>query len=201
MTRRRARTLVLDIATLGLVVVAAGTLVHDRLLPALAERDRLDPGDRVTSSLEFRPLGGGPAVDVAAAEPTLVVVFRSSCPICEETAPDWKELARLAPGRVLAVGLESDSAASAWVADHVPGVRPVVPRDPAGFLDRLRIRAVPFTLLFENGRLAMARVGPLTPADRDRIRDAFRATAHQPFQRRARVEFVRTRSPEARRIP
>lgn len=186
MKLRMSRKIALDVATAGLVGIALVTLVHDRLVPALAERARIDPGDSLADDLVFRPLGGGDDVGIEAGESALVVVFRSSCPVCEETAPDWAALASAAPGRVLAVGLEADTAAAAWVARRLAGVRAVVPADPARFLDRLRIRAVPTTLLFEDRRLALARIGPLQPQDLARIRRAFAGSA---------TEVARSRQP------
>lgn len=169
---RFSRSSVLDAATLGLVLLAGAMLVHDRVLPALADRARLDPGDRA-ESLQFRGIASGDTVGLADDVPSLVVVFRSTCPVCEETAPDWAELARLAPGRLFPVGLESESAAADWTDRKLTGVEPVVPLDPASFVDRLRIRAVPTTLLFEGRRLVLSRVGPLQLDDRARIDRAF----------------------------
>lgn len=173
---RISRSSVLDAATVALVAVAGVTLVHDRVLPALADRARLDPGD-LAESLQFRGITSGDTVGLRDDAPSLVVVFRSTCPVCEETAPDWAALARLAPGRLFPVGLESEPAAAEWTGRKLAGVEPVVPLDPAGFVDRLRIRAVPTTLLFEGRRLALSRIGPLQLEDRDVIRRAFEARA------------------------
>lgn len=171
---RISRSLGLDAATMALVTIAGVTLIHDRVLPAIADRARLDPGDRA-ESLQFRGLASGDTVGLVDDAPSLVVVFRSTCPVCEETAPDWAELARLAPGRLFPVGLESEPAAADWTDRKLTGAEPVVPLDPAWFVDRLRIRAVPTTMLFEGRRLALSRIGPLRPDDRTRIRRAFEA--------------------------
>lgn len=172
MALRFTRSLLLDAATAGLVVVAGATLVHDRLLPVLAERSRLDPGEIVEGELRFRRVGTGDTVGLGDDQTSLVVVFKSTCPVCEETAPSWAALTRLAPHRVFPVGLEADSAAAAWVSQKLPPVEAVRPLRPAAFLDRLRIRAVPTTLLFEGRKLTLARIGPLPPEDIARIRGA-----------------------------
>ncbi|HSM09794.1 MAG TPA: hypothetical protein VLA33_12385 [Gemmatimonadota bacterium] len=172
MGTRITRGSVLDAATLALVLVAGAMLMHDRVLPALADRARLDPGDRA-ETLRFRGIASGDTVGLEDDAPSLVVVFRSTCPVCEETAPDWAELARLAPGRLFPVGLEAESAAADWTGRKLSGVEPVVPLDPAWFVDRLRIRAVPTTMLFDGRRLALSRIGPLQPDDRALIRRAF----------------------------
>ena len=170
-----SRRFILDAATAGLVLVAGATVVRDRVLPAVAERGRVDPGDTVEPPLRLRTLGRGDTIDVPDGGPALVVVFRSSCPVCEDSAPDWAALARLLPDRVYAIGLEADTAAAAWVAANVPGVRAAAPVKAAEFLDRLRIRAVPTTMLFEGRRLGLSRIGPLLPEDRARIDRALRA--------------------------
>ena len=190
---RCSRHLVLDVATAALVAVAGLLLVHDRLLPALAERARLDPGERVDADLGFRRIPAGDTVGVTDAEPSLVVVFKSTCPVCEETAPTWRALTRRAPHRVFAVGLESDSAAVAWVRDKLAPVGAVRPLQPAAFLDRLRIRAVPTTLLFEGRRLVLARIGPLQPDDLARIGRALDGTRGP--------ELADSRQPPPRRTP
>lgn len=190
---RLHRSLILDAATGGLVVVAGAILIHDRLLPALAERGRLDPGERVEDDLSFRRIGTGDTVGLVDAEPSLVVVFKSTCPVCEETAPAWAELTRLAPHRVFPVGLEADDEAAAWVAGKLARLEAVRPLRPAAFLDRLRIRAVPTTLLFEGRTLALARIGPLPPQDIARIRRALLG------HRAARL--ARTLDPQPGRLP
>lgn len=172
MAIRFSRSSVLDAATVILVAAASVLLVHDRVVPALAERARLDPGDRA-DGLQFRGLASGDTVGLVDDAPSLVVVFRSTCTICDETAPDWATLGRLAPGRLFPVGLEPEGTAADWADRKLAGVEPVVPIDPDWFIDRLRIRAVPTTLLFEGRRLALARIGPLHPDDRARIRRAF----------------------------
>lgn len=175
MPERNPRSFVLDAATAALVLIAAVVVVHDRVLPALAERARLDPGERIGDALEFRGLATGDTVGLDVDAPSLIVVFRSTCPVCEETAPEWAALARLGADRVFAVGLDADTIATAWVESRIAGVvEAVKPLYPDRFLDRLRIRAVPTTLLFEGKRLALARVGPLQSDDHARIRRAFR---------------------------
>lgn len=171
-----SRSTLLDVATTGLVLVALVALVRDRVLPALEERARLDPGDRAGEIGWFRAIGDGDTMRIHEDGGTLLLVFRSTCPVCESSAPTWAGLARAAPERVLPVGLESDSSAGSWVAEHLPGLDAVAPLDPTAFVDRLRIRAVPTTLLFEDGRLILSRIGPLQEDDQARIDRALRGT-------------------------
>lgn len=185
---RISRSTLLDLATGGLVAVAAAVLVHDRILPALEERDRLDPGEPMDESIGFRSIGTGDTVQLTDDGGALLLVFRSTCPVCEETAPNWSRLAASAPHRVLPIGLEGDSAAAAWVADRLPGLDAAAPLDPPDFVDRLRIRAVPTTLLFERGRLVFSRIGPLQADDRARIERVLRDSGPDES---VRTEFSR----------
>lgn len=193
MALRISRRLVLDAATAGLVVVAGLMLVHDRLIPALAESGRLDPGEQVDGDLRFRLVPAGDTVGLADEAPTLVLVFKSSCPVCEETAPSWAALARLAPNRVFPIGLEPDDAAAAWVAEKLAPVAAVRPLEPAVFIDRLRIRAVPTTLLFAGRKLILARIGPLPPDDIARIRGVLAGTREK--------QVARALHSQSRRLP
>lgn len=170
-----SRSFILDAATVGLVVVAIATLARDRVMPAFAERGRIDAGEILDPPLRFRTLERADTLAFPGPASSLLVVFRSSCPVCEETAPDWATVARTRPERVYAVGLEADSAAAAWVTANVAGIRTVVPLEVDEFLDRLRIRAVPTTMLFEGRRLTLSRIGPLLPDDLARIDRALRA--------------------------
>lgn len=193
MALRISRRFLLDAATAGLVVVAGLMLVHDRLIPALAERGRLDPGESVEEDLRFQLVSAGDTVGLVDEVPTLVLVFKSSCPVCEETAPSWAALAGLAPDRVLPIGLESDDAAAAWVAEHLAPVEAVRPLEPAAFIDRLRIRAVPTTLLFAGRKLVLARIGPLPPDDVLRIRGALTGSRGK--------QIARALHSQSRRLP
>ena len=193
MALRISRRFLLDAATAGLVGVAGLMLVHDRLIPALAERGRLDPGESVEADLRFQLVNAGDTVGLVDEVPTLVLVFKSSCPVCEETAPSWAALARLAPDRVLPIGLESDDAAAAWVAENLAPVEAVRPLEPAAFIDRLRIRAVPTTLLFAGRKLVLARIGPLPPDDILRIRGALTGSRGK--------QIARALHSQSRRLP
>lgn len=186
------RTTVLDLCTAGLVLVALTVLARDRVLPALADRARMDPGETASTEFRFRRLATGDTMGLDSVRPSLLVVFRSTCPVCEQTAPDWRALARLAPDRTFAIGLDADSVAAAWAKRRVPGVAAVAPVEPTVFLDRLRIRAVPTTLLFEGRRLSLARVGPLRPEDHARIRRAFAPSG--PLTDRAAIHSGRERN-------
>ena len=193
MTVRTTRHLVLDVATALLVAATGLILVHDRLLPALAERARVDAGEVIEGSLRFRRLVSGDTVGLADEMPSLILVFKSTCPVCEETAPTWKSVTAFAPQRIFAIGLEADSAAAAWTAEKLAPVEPVRPLDAAAFIDRLRIRAVPTTLLFEGRRLSLARIGPLSQEDLARIRRALQGSRAAALARSLHLEPRRLR--------
>lgn len=160
---------VLNSLTALVAIAAACMLVNDRVLPALAERANVAEGESIGGPLLLRGLEGGDTIRVGSDAAAVLVLFQSTCPVCERTAPDWAQLSAAAPGRVMAIGLEADTAALRWRASKLPGVRLVSPFDRSAFLERFRIRAVPTTLLFVRGRLLLHRIGPLLPEDLARI--------------------------------
>jgi thiol-disulfide isomerase/thioredoxin len=102
-----------------------------------------------------------------AKSPALVVFFRSTCPACEATAPDWKKLrARLAPGtRFIVVSTEGDSVVHTWLERHDLHADEVVYPAPSSGLAAWGVKAVPTTLITDvHGVVKYARVGTLTSA-------------------------------------
>lgn len=169
MSVHRTGDAVLNVATGLLAVAAAFLLVNDRVLPALAERSRVDEGETVGDPLLLRALDDGSTIRIGEDDAAVLVLFQSTCPVCERTAPDWAALAAAAPFRLFAMGLETDTAAIGWRERKLPGVRLVSPLERSDFMERFRIRAVPTTLLFVRGRLLLHRIGPLLPEDVARI--------------------------------
>ncbi|MGI9038430.1 MAG: TlpA family protein disulfide reductase [Gemmatimonadota bacterium] len=177
---------VLNALTALVAVAAAFMLVNDRVLPALAERTNVSEGESVGDPLLLRGMDGADTIRIGADDTAVLVLFQSTCPVCERTAPDWAGLAAAAPGRLFAIGLEADADALEWRERELSGVRLVSPFDRSAFLERFRIRAVPTTLLFVRGRLLMHRIGPLLPEDLARIGRALgesrpRGAAGAPF--------------------
>lgn len=168
--KRRFR--LLDLGTALMVVAAAALVVEDRLLPAWRATRVVEPGERVPVHLSVRALATGDTLAVTAGTPTLLLFYRSDCPACERAVPGWRRLVDRGGGRLrtLAVGLEDEATALAWVRAELPralGVRPVEAPD---FLRRLRVRRVPTTMLVgADGRLLYRRSAVPTPAEVRRL--------------------------------
>lgn len=150
---RAFRQRTMDLATGLLLLAAAGLLVESRVLPAWRASRVLEPGDAVPDGLGVRSLVAGDTLVVDAAMPTLLVFFRSDCPACERTAPVWRRLVDRGGGRLrsLAVGLEPDASALAWVRRELPAALAVRPVGTGELLHRLGVRRVPSTLLVDAG--------------------------------------------------
>lgn len=167
---RRLR--LLDLGTALMALSAVALVAEDRLLPAWRESRVVEPGERVPAELAVRALAAGDTLALAAAAPTLLLFYRSDCPACARALPAWRRLVDRGGGRLraLAVGLEEETAALAWVRAELPralGVRPV---EPTRFLDRLGVRRVPTTVLVgADDRLLHRRSGVPTAAEVRRL--------------------------------
>lgn len=171
MGARSRRALALDLLTWIVAAAALALVVRERVLPWIAERGIVDPGDRVGAELSVLDTATGDSIPLARDSSTLVFVFRSTCAACTRSVPAWARLAREAGVRAIAVGLESARAAARYARAHLPAARPAVPTDARRFARQLRIRVVPTTLLIDReGRLAERRVGPLEESDVTELR-------------------------------
>ena len=169
----RPRDVVLNLLTAAVAVTAVVVLVNDRVLPMLAERARVDPEDAIKSPVLLRRIVPNDTVDLVGADPRLLVVFQSTCDVCERVSPSWQGLAAANHIRPMALGLDRDSVSVDWLSRHLPAAEAVAAVDLSGLLDRFRIRAVPTTILVAGGRLHLRRLGPLRSDDIVRIRRAF----------------------------
>lgn len=171
MPGRKARDLALDVAVGLVAVMALFFLARDRLVPWMADRSLLDPGDRVKQAPELVDAETGDSLPIQRGADNLLLVFRSTCPTCERTAPAWNRLAASEGWRTTAVGLESPETAVAYAGVHLPGARVAVPRDIDRFATRFRIEVVPTTLVIDRaGRLAARHAGPLGESDVEALR-------------------------------
>ncbi len=170
---RISRNTILNVLTGAIALAAAAGFVNDRVRPALAERARLDPGDRVGNPMLLRRIAQDDTLRLNGDSPTVLFVFQSTCDVCERVSPAWQTLAQSLGIRPLAMGLEADSTSVAWLRERVPTAEPVAAVNLSMFLDRFRIRAVPTTLLLAEGRLQLMRIGPLQSDDLIRIDQVF----------------------------
>jgi hypothetical protein len=153
-----------------MVAGALALLARERLVPWLAERSIVDPGDPVGAELALLDAASGRAIALGPDSARLVFVFRSTCEACERASPGWTRLAETSGVAAIAVGLEPAERAWRYARSRLPAARPAVPADPERFTRQLRIRTIPTTLVIDRlGRLVERRVGPLEDRDVDRL--------------------------------
>lgn len=171
MARRRWWKWVLD-AVVGLTaVVALLIVVRERVMPWVAERSMLDPGEEVPAEPWFVDAQTGDSVVLQPGTAHLLLVFRSTCPTCERAVPGWNRLSRQAAWTTTAIGLESPESAARYAGKRLPGARTAVPADIERFATRFRIAVVPTTLVVDRGgRLVARHAGPLEESDIDVLR-------------------------------
>ncbi len=169
-TARRHR--IMDLGTVLLVLTAAALVVESRALPAWRASRVVEVGEEVPDGLRVRSLASGDTLAVRASMPTLLLLYRSDCPACGRALPAWRRLVARSGGgvRPLAVALEPEAPALAWVRSELPRALGVRPLDRGGFLRRLAVRRVPTTMLVgADGRLLHRRSGIPGPRDVDRL--------------------------------
>lgn len=172
MAARARRHRLVDLATAAMALAAVAVAAGSRMPAAWRGSDTLEVGDRAPAGLRVRTLPAGDTLAVAGGMPTLLLFYTSDCPACARAVSPWRRLlARSGPGvRPLAVGLEEEGPALAWLRSELPRALAVRPLQPAGFLERLGVERVPTTLLVgRGGRLLHRRVGVPTPAVVDRL--------------------------------
>lgn len=158
----------LNAATVLLLVVAAGLLLRDRVLPAWRARQVVEVGEAAPGDLQLVSLASGDTLRLGDIPPALLLVFQSTCPACTRNLPAWRRLAgRRPPGvRVVAVGLEEASTALRYVRSELPDALGVRPADAGRATRILGVDAVPSTLVLgRGGRLLWRRTGMLGDAD------------------------------------
>jgi hypothetical protein len=166
MPRRNRRELVLDLVIGLTAVMALFFVVRERLVPWIAERSVIDPGEVIKEGPVLIDARTGDSVPIRRGDDNLLLVFRSTCPTCERTAPAWHRLSTSEDWRTTAIGLEDADGAAAYASAHLPTARVVVPSDIDRFATRFRIDVVPTTLIIDRaGRLVARHAGPLEESD------------------------------------
>lgn len=126
-------------------------------------------------------LAGGRVVSFNLAEghrPTLLVVFRSACPACELSAPQWKRITDKLPpnARYVFVSTEGDDVARQWTTRHAFKRQDIVSLARPGDIALWGVTAVPLTLLVDaQARVLRAHVGAADPRALEDIGQAFAA--------------------------
>jgi thiol-disulfide isomerase/thioredoxin len=166
MPRRKRREWILDIVVGLAALFALFLVVRERVIPWVAERSVLDPGETVTVGPSLVDAETGDSISLPRGTPHLLLVFRSTCPTCERAVPAWNRLSRRGAWMTTAIGLESPEAAARYAGERLPDARAAVPRDIERFATRFRIDVVPTTLVIDRGgRLVARRAGPLEDSD------------------------------------
>lgn len=166
MVTRTRGGLALDLLVGLMALIALSFVVRERVVPWIEDRSIVDPGELVGDRLSLEDASTGDSIPWHPGVPTLLVVFRSTCPACGRAIPTWVELSSTGLWRTTAVGLEPADDAARYAGTHLPLARAAVPRDIDAFVKRFRIRVVPTTLVIDReGRLAARHAGPLEASD------------------------------------
>jgi hypothetical protein len=143
-------------------LLALSFLVRERVLPWIAERSVLDPGETLRDAPGLLDARSSDPIALPGDSGHIVLVFRSTCAACARALPGWKRVLEGTRWQVTAVGLEDPETAVSYARAHLPGVRVSVPEDTRDFVRRFRIDVVPTTLVIDRGgRFAARHAGPL----------------------------------------
>lgn len=171
MSRRTRWNLIVDIVIALTAVLALVFVARERVVPWIAERSVVDPGETVGQAPSLLDAVTGDSISYPSGAATLLLVFRSTCPTCERAAPAWNRLAAGGAWETTAIGLESPQTAAVYAATHLPAARVAVPQDVDRFARRFRINVVPTTLVIDReGRLVARHAGPLGELDVQALR-------------------------------
>ena len=171
MASRKRRELALDIAVGLMAIVALSLVVRERVVPWIAERSVVDPGEVVRETPALIDAETGDSLTFRKHANHLLLVFRSTCPTCERTAPAWNRLSTNEEWLTTAIGLEDPAGAVTYAGVHLPAVQVAVPADIDHFTRRFRIGVVPTTLVIDRvGRLVARHAGPLEESDVEALR-------------------------------
>jgi hypothetical protein len=163
--------LALDIVVGLTAVVALSFVVRERLVPWIAERSVVDPGEVIREAPALIDAETGDSLPFRQDTHNLLLVFRSTCPTCERTAPAWNVLSTSEEWLTTAIGLEDPGGAVTYASVHLPAARVAVPVDIDQFTRRFRIGVVPTTLVIDRGgRLVARHAGPLEESDVEALR-------------------------------
>ena len=165
------------------LLLAVGLLVHDRLLPELRRAGEVEVGEAVPKVLAYHGLASDRLEGPVSRGPAIHLVFQSGCPACGRNLPRWEEILAARPEvRSYAVGIEPPEPGLRYARRHLPTAIPVRPTDEREYLRRLRIHAVPATLLVDGtGRLVWRGLGVLGSADVEEILGQLPSRAPAPF--------------------
>lgn len=138
--------------------------------PQLAAGDQLEP-------MPVMQLGGADTVlDFGpSAEETVLLVFTTTCPVCEDNQVAWRELYERFDEHFSIMGISIGEMASTeeYASAHSLPFPVFVPKEPQGFSTRYKIPAVPQTIhLDRDGKVKNQWAGPLPRESFDQLAES-----------------------------
>ena len=142
-------------------------LLEGGRLPQIATGERLPP-------ISARQLDGQDTTlhFASSSEDTLLLVFTTTCPVCEKNQPAWRELYERFGDHYNVVGLSIGDVepTRAYASEHDLPFPVFVPEDAQDFPKRFKIPAVPQTLhLDRDGIVRDQWAGPLPRESFDKL--------------------------------
>lgn len=176
---RSGLSVAVDVATLAAIIGAGFLFLNSRSAkssraPDLGDLERFV--DSIMPPLAVRDSDHGrDTLFTSPGTATLVLVFRTDCPVCGVQKPEWNELARRASGvgwRTVALTPERiTSEVAAYFAPRI--VETFQVSDPSR-LGQLGVTGVPATIVVTAaGRIGFGRVGLLGPDGVDVVKAMF----------------------------
>ncbi len=172
---------------LALVVLAVQVVYLMRQNQALMQRGeppRLAAGE-VFQPMEVQSLDGQPSVLEFAATPeeTVLFVFTTTCPVCQENQDVWKDLYTRFDAHYDIVGISVDEtvATQNYVADNGLPFPVFIPTQPGTFPSTYKISSVPQTIVVDrDGEVKHMWTGTLPRSSFDQLAPASVAASHTP---------------------
>lgn len=138
--------------------------------PQLAEGEQLEP-------MPVQELGGPETVLSfgASQEETVLLVYTTTCPVCEENQVAWRELYDRFDDHynILGISIGELESSATYASAHSLPFPVFVPTQPQGFSTRYKIPAVPQTIhLDRDGKVKNQWAGPLPQESFDQLAES-----------------------------
>lgn len=174
---------------LHLVLVALAAQVvylvqQNQALKNPAPRPQLAAGDAMEPMPVQRLDGVETVLDFAASDgETVLLVFTTTCPVCEQNQGVWKDLYSRFDGHYDIVGISVGDipATQEYATDHDLPFPIFVPTEPGEFPSTYKISAVPQTILLDrHGKVKQKWSGPLPRTSFDQLAESSVVTSKTP---------------------
>lgn len=160
-----AYSLFLHLVLVALAVQVVYLVQQNRRLLDRGRPAQIATGETL-EAIPARQLDGRETVLEFASSPkeTLLLVFTTTCPICEDNQSAWRQLYERFEDHYNVIGLSIGDLepTRTYAANHALPFPVYIPQDPSGFPKRYKIPAVPQTLhLDRDGNVKHQWAGPL----------------------------------------